>query len=283
MIRGLLITTVVSFLVAVVCLGGVAMLGGPNWHGRSWSVDSDKHCTWSPDHRTKTCVGSFGHAGDKDHEPEGVRNYAWAGGDTLVVNAPGKIHYVQGPASAVKIEGPEALLKRLTFKDGEIDLTGRGLRRASGLDITIEAPSVTSFRFNGAQKIDIDDYAQDLLQIEGNGAVDLEAKGTARKIELRMNGASNADLDEVINDEAKVELNGASNASLAPKVSVDIRINGVGNVSLASDPPHATKEIHGLGSVSGPMGGDGEETSPPPPPTAPATARPIRRGVATDA
>ena len=273
MIRGLLVTTVVSFLVAVACLAGAVAVGGSDWGGPSWSFNNKKECVWSPD-GSRTCTSSAFKARLGPADRPGVRTYAWSGGDSLAVSAPAEIRYTQGHASKVTISGPESVLQRVTFDNGEIDLTGR--RSTHGqLVITVEAPNVTSFHFNGGQKIDIADYAQDTLKIEANGAVDLHAKGTARRVDLRMNGASNADLDEVINEEAKIELNGASNASIAPKSSVDIRINGVGNVSLGSKPPHMTKEIHGIGSVSTVTGKATEAATgaPPSPPKPPAPPR----------
>jgi hypothetical protein len=233
MIRGLLVTAVISFVVAVAAITGAAAIGGPRWGDgffNGFSDDDDK-------------------AGEIAGGADIVRSYAWTGGEALMISAPAEVVYTQGNAAKVTISGPEGLLNRVTVADGEIVLKGR-VNGRNGLKIAVEAPAVKSFRFNGGQDIDIVNYAQDRLSIEVNGAAKVEAQGSARTIDLRANGASDIDLSEVANDEAKVELNGASNASLAPKSSVDIRINGVGNVWLATKPLRMNKEIHGLGGVS---------------------------------
>ena len=219
-------------------------------------------------------------ADDGPSEPGAIvtREFPWAGEDDLTISLPAEVTYTQGPASKVTITAPANVLDRIRVDEDEIGVVRTTGRRdwIKDVRIVVEAPGVTSFRFNGAQKVAIEGYAQDTLKIEANGAVHVEARGTARKIELRMNGASNADLQEVVNEEARIELNGASNASVSPKTSVDIRINGVGNVSLGARPQTVKKAIHGLGSVSYTTGksvsvgedrdGDGDQ-----PPRGPAT------------
>lgn len=253
MIRGLLVTAVLSFVIAIAALTGAAAIGGPRWAESFFDGFSD-------DDEPVLDV-----TGDADV----VRSYAWTGEDVLVISAPAEVIYTQGNASKVTITGPERLLDRVTVAKGEINLRGRTNGR-NGLKITVEAPGVKSFRFNGGQDIEIRNYAQDSLAIEVNGAAEVDAEGAARLIDLRANGASDVDLSQVVNEEARVELNGASNASLAPRTSVDIRINGVGNVWLATKPLRINKEIHGLGGVSYRNGESKTNAAPPPTPQAPS-------------
>ena len=253
MIRGLLVTAVISFVVAVAALTGAATVGGPRWaHGffNGFSEDDEP---------------ASGVADGADI----IRTYPWNGSDTLMISAPAQVVYTQANASKITISGPQRLLDRVTVAGGDIVLRGR-VNGRNGLKITVEAPAVKTFRFNGGQDIEIRNYAQDSLSVEVNGAAEIDASGSARKIDLRANGASDVDLSQVVNEDAKVELNGASNASLAPKNSVDIRINGVGNVWLATRPQRINKEIHGLGGVSYRTA---EETKAAPAPT-PGLAKP---------
>jgi hypothetical protein len=210
---------------------------------------------------------------DFDPRDKGTRTLPLGDATTLEIDIPAEIAYTQGPKAEVVVKGARRVVEAVRVEGGRVfidDSVRRSLLRKDGsLELTIQSPVIDTFRLNGAQSMTIEDYNQPRLVVEANGAVHLEAKGAAPKIDLRMNGASNADLYEVVNDEAKVEINGASNAKVSPKTSVDIRINGVGNVSLGRRPANINKEIHGIGGVSYETGDDRTDDDQPPAPPAP--------------
>lgn len=264
MIRNLLIVTVVGFIGSLVCLVGAAVVG----------VGDGSKGFYSREERSEDGALRKKVSISVSTRPKSSRDFAWNGGDTLVVNLPGEVEYTQGPAAKVTITAPQAVLDRVKVENGEIGVTGRRFDfKNRHIKIIVQAPNVNSFRFNGSQDVDIKNYAQDSLAIEANGAIDLEATGAARTINLRMNGAGDADLEDIVNEDAKVELNGAAKATLSPRKSVDVRINGVGHLTLARRPPVIRKETHGIGSVTV-VEDDGDEPAPssptaPPPPPAP--------------
>jgi hypothetical protein len=255
MTRILLIVFVSGLLIAIACFVGVRALGG-----------SPRDLSFSLGDLPEVAGESL----DFDPRDKATRQIALGDVTTLEIAVPATIEYTQGDKPGVTVKGPRWAIDAVRVVGGDIFLDKGALRKArnAGMSVTIQAPKVDSFRFTGAQKVTIRDFAQDRLNIEINGAAQVEAQGTAHTVDLRMNGASNADLSHVVHDEARVEINGASNAKIAPRDAVDIRINGVGNVSLGSKPARMKKEIHGVGGVSYMTDDKGNEDAAPEAPAA---------------
>jgi hypothetical protein len=257
--RILFIVFVSGLLIAIACFAGVRALGG------------------NPGMGLRDLSDVTGESFDFDPRDKATRQIALGDVTTLEIAVPATIEYTQGDKPGVTVKGPRWAIAAVRVVGGDIFLDKGALRKArnASLHVIVQAPKVDSFRFNGAQKVTIRDFAQDRLNIEINGAAQVEAQGTAHTVDLRMNGASNADLSHVVHDEARVEINGASNAKIAPREAVDIRINGVGNVSLGSKPARMKKEIHGVGGVSYTTEDKGNEDAAPEAPAA-STETPAR-------
>lgn len=254
--RVLLFVFVGGLLIAIACFAGVRALGG------------------NGDLSLRDLPGMAGESLDFDPRDKTTRKIALGEVNALEIDIPADIEFTQGEAAEVTIKGVRRIIDDIQVENGRIFADKSSLRRMrdNSVTLTIVAPKVETFRLNGAQSMTIHDYDQPSLTLEANGASAVEAKGSADKITLRLNGASHADLGDMINDEATVEVNGASNASVSPKTSVDIRINGVGNVSLGSRPARINKEVHGIGGVSYETGDKEEKADDAaPPPPAPAT------------
>lgn len=223
MSRALVIIATAGFVVAIVCFAAAGLLGarwGPWTHwGRPWTAG-----------------------------PTIVRNYPWTGRDTLRVDAPASLTYTQGPASKLTITGPKGLLDQLTVENGRIGIDG-WIDDAPTLKIVMTAPNVSDFEVSGAQRLSIANYKQDQLTIGVSGAGDVIARGEASRTRLRISGSGNADLGGLTGDDSTVRISGAGRATIAPKRSADIRISGVGQVTLLTHPATLNQHISGVGSV----------------------------------
>ncbi len=233
MTRALVIIATVGFVVAVVCFAAAGLVGVP-WGqgGHIWSRGSP----WMPWGQPWT------------PGPTIVRDYPWAGGDTLRVDAPASVAYTQGPTSKLTITGPKGLLDRLTVENGRIGIDG-WINNAPAVKIVMTAPNVTDFEVSGTQSLSIANYKQDQLIIGVSGAGDVIARGEAHHTTLRISGTGNADLGGLTGDDSKVRISGEGRATIAPKLSADINISGMGEVTLLTHPATVNQRISGVGSI----------------------------------
>ncbi|MFM8940654.1 MAG: GIN domain-containing protein [Phenylobacterium sp.] len=184
-----------------------------------------------------------------DSAPKVTRKLAWDGADTLETQAFADVTYIQGPARSVTLEGPAALLDRITVKEGRIDFEG-GRWRGGALKVVVEAPDVTHFDMGGVQDLKITGYKQDEVEINLTGAGRVTASGKVRKAALDISGRGAANLAALEMDEAEVELSGAGKATLGPTFRARIDIRGVGQVELTRSPARLEQSITGAGRVS---------------------------------
>ena len=178
--------------------------------------------------------------------------------------------------------GPESWVSKLVMNGDELTIDGNmhmRNRQNTPLTFTITAPSVHRFELNSAQKLDINAYAQDDLDLQSNGAAQINASGSARRLHLQLNGAGQANLGHLVNEDADVQLNGAGQATLAATGRADIEINGVGQARLLHQPKSLNRAVHGFGNIKVEEGesadwqGD-EDAKPAATPATPATPAP---------
>jgi hypothetical protein len=226
MSRALVIIATVGFVVAVVCFAAAGMVGVPWGRGcHIWNSGS----SWAPG-------------------PTIVRNYRWTGGDTLRIDVPASLTYTQGPTSKLTITGPKGLLDKLTVEDGRIGIDGCA-GDAPRLKIVMSAPNVTDFEASGAQTLSIANFKQNRLTIGVSGAGDVIAKGEAGHTTLRISGTGNADLGGLTGDDAEVRISGTGKATIAPRLSADVHISGMGQINLLTHPATLKQRISGMGSI----------------------------------
>jgi hypothetical protein len=264
MIRVLVMIAVTGFLVSVVTLSTAIAIGGPdiltevtsnNWGGH-WT--GHNHWNWGRDDRGSS---------DRDRSPEGTRELAWTGGDTLDVDVPAEITYTQAPgAGKLTITGPQRALDNLVLQDGRLTFT-HGRHHSGELTIVMTAPGISRFNLAGSGRLAIADYKQDKLSIDVSGDAEVSARGEAKGLSLSMSGSGRTDLSGLKLTDADVDIDGSGEATLAPTGVANINIAGSGDVSLLTRPLKLESNVSGSGSIH-------QTDSASPPPSTPATLQP---------
>ncbi len=257
MIKNLLITAGGAFVVSLACLTGAAALVGHDIRTKGWDLNLVK-------------VGDHVHiVKGEAAKPEQTTasSLAWPGGDHLDVDLPGEVTYTQGATASVNVSGPKSLVDRvhidggrlylipgndpaesihLSFDHGRLDATGPDTQ----LHVTIVAPAVTSFTVSGSAGLSIHDYNQPALDVtlNGSGAVDVDGKTAALKLDQRGSGA--VDLTSLTAQDADVSLSGSGNAEVHATGKAQVGISGSGTVALTSKPASLTTSISGSGTVN---------------------------------
>ena len=252
MIRVLVMIAVTGFLVSVATLSTALAIGGPDvltevtsndWGGH-WA--GHNHWGWS---------GNNGDSYDRDRGPEGTRELAWTGGDTLDVDVPAEITYTQAPGvGKLTITGPQRVLDNLVLRDGHLTFD-HNRHRSGELTIVMTAPAVTRFNVAGTGRLAIVDYKQDKLSIDVSGDTDVSAKGEAKGLSLSMSGSGQTDLAGLKLTDADVDIDGSGEATLAPTGVANINIAGSGDVTLLTRPSKLESNVSGSGAMHQKDGG----------------------------
>lgn len=256
MIRTLAIITGAGLVLSIACFAGAAALGGADLqrNGWTWTLESDEH-------------GDGGHfvRGAPDAGPDTTRTVAWTGGESLEIEVPVDVTYIQGPAATVVITGPKSIADWVRVEGGRItmdDPEGRervtfsmhngSLRAWSDTDrvkITITAPAVKRFDLEGSSDLLIEGYDQDAMSVDISGSGEVTARGRTRALTLDISGSGEADLADLQTTDAAVDIAGSGEARVAPTGAATVTISGSGDVDLTTRPTSLRTSISGSGDV----------------------------------
>ena len=251
MIRLLVIIAVVGFLTCVVTLGGAAALGGRdiaaqgwdrwNWSDRGWNIGWDehgqRHSNWRNRHK------------DDPEWASASRELAWDGATALILDVPGEVIFTQGGEGPGKltVTGPKRSIDTLTLSGGR--LTDGVRHTGERLKIVLTATKVTRFELKGVDRLNIEAYDQDSLEISTTGMAKVTGHGRTKALKLNMTGAGEADLAGLDAESAEVDISGAAEATIAPRTSAKLDISGSGEVDLKTRPLKLEKNVSGSGEV----------------------------------
>jgi hypothetical protein len=241
MIRNLFVIACASLVLAALCLGGAAALGGPhffrhlhhNWTVRLHDGEPIRHV-------------------EIDADADGTaisRDLPWGGGDALDIDIPADVQFTQGAGPAkITISGPKDLVDRVEFSGSHLqfsdDTSGDGK-----LTVVMTAPGVRKFSIAGDASLAIAGYDQDELDIDVSGHGDVTARGKARAARVDISGAGDVNLGALPVDSAEADISGSGRAAVAPASAADLHISGSGEVDLLSHPAKLTSDVSGSGRI----------------------------------
>jgi hypothetical protein len=185
---------------------------------------------------------------ETDHGPDKTRSFAIQPGTRLAMNIPVQLVFTKGDKAEMVVSGPQKLVDRLTFVDGKLDVDG-DVHVRKGLKVRITAPEIESFDFDAPGDVTLTGLDQDSLTLKADGAINLDASGKVRKLDVQTEGASNLDLAKLQVQDAKVGVDGVGNVTIGATGNVSISIDGIGSVKLVRKPAHLDTDINGLGKV----------------------------------
>lgn len=234
MIRKLLIVFVGGGVIAIAAFALLDRTGGFNWHS----------------------------AHDKASGPQATRDLPWTGTEALHLdNSAAIVTYIQGPTPKFTVTGPANRISALAINGDTV--TGSDIHWTLGFDddddmgkihMTVTGPNTHAFFLSGAERLTIQNFDQDALEMHLSGAGSAKVQGKAKHATVDMSGAGHLDLREFPVDDAKVDISGAGSAVIDPHVSADINISGAGHVKLLTRPPTLKCNISGVGSITSPRG-----------------------------
>lgn len=271
MIRPLLMIAGAGFVLSVASISAAVAIGGPeamarggwsifahDWGELGWDWDQDEH------HDAWETAGR--------HGPEATRTLSWTGAESLDIDLPADVRYVQAEgAGSVTVTGPQRLVDRVVVRGDSIRYE-HGRRSGRGkLEIVVRAPGVTRFDLGGRNTLAIEGYRQPRLALDISGDAEVKAEGATEDLELDISGDGEADLGGLKTRDARADISGAGEVTLSPSESARLEVSGVADVRLLTRPKRLETDISGAARVRQPDEGDVAAPAAPATPATPGT------------
>jgi hypothetical protein len=266
LIRNTLIVGAASLALAVGCFAGVAWIAGPEIIKNGWTIpfNGDETIVIREGGKVIHTARHVG-LGGGPAAPLVDRAFAWTGDDTLSVNLPVDVTYIQGSEAKVVISGPQAFVDHMRVEDGKLELDddtvnrratltidGHGLRVLSDAErvkVTVVAPAVTKFEVEGSGDLSIRRYDQPSFSVSIDGSGRVSAQGKTQTIAIENSGSGYAELGDLKGRDATIDVSGSGGGAVFATGKVKIDISGSGDVELRTEPKSLASEITGSGEV----------------------------------
>jgi hypothetical protein len=265
LIRNTLIVAGASFVLAVGCFAGVAAIAGPDILKNGWTLPLEQDETIVIRENGKVIRTGRHFVQGRHAEPSVDRTFAWTGKDTLTVDLPVDVVFVQGAAAKIVASGPRSYIDRLRIDGGRITLNDNdgvdhdsitinafGVHVESDSDrvkITVIAPDVTKFDVRGSGDLEVRKYDHPAFAVSVSGSGDVEAQGRVDTVTVDNSGSGYVGLAELKAKDAVFDVSGSGGGALFATNKAKIDISGSGDVELQTEPKTVTTEITGSGEI----------------------------------
>lgn len=257
MIRNLLIISGAGLVLAIVGIGGSLAMGGADLARNSW--------TWVIDDNSRGGINIRRTEQDADIAIA-TRSIEWADTQRLTISLPGNVTYVQTDAApGITLSGPQDLLDRITFQNGQLLMTERprtetayvriGREGISGwsdrekLTITINANSVQAFELQGNTDLEVRGYDKPSLDLVLTGGSDIEIQGRTQTLKVDASGHSSAELDDLLTADATITTTGSAGVKTSANGMVVVDGSGDSAVRLTRRPVELRQTLSGDAEV----------------------------------
>lgn len=233
MLRKLLIVFASGLILSVMAFGAAWVAGGEKLrkdiaegHGWSWTIGDD----------------------EDDAAPRKSRRFTVEPGAQLAMEIPVDLSFIRGDKAEMLVSGPASVVDRLVWENGHLSLP-KGIKAGRGVRVSITAPEINGLALDAPGDVTLTGLRQERLTLKAQAPVDLEAEGKVRQVFASIAGPGNMDLAGLEAEDATVRLDGVGNLTIGATGTVDVEINGIGNVSLVRKPATLRSSVHGLGSI----------------------------------
>jgi Putative auto-transporter adhesin, head GIN domain len=166
------------------------------------------------------------------------------------------VKVVEGDGRHVRVYAGENVIDRvLTRSSGgvlEVRVEDRGIVIGSDplgdAQVEVTAAALDNITIDGSGDVLLEDLEAQELELQIEGAADLDATGTVENLTATIEGAGDADLSQLSVRTATVAVEGAGDAQLKVSDRLDVTVEGAGDVSYRGDPV-VESEVEGAGDL----------------------------------
>lgn len=232
MLRKLLIVFASGVILSIVAFGAAFAIGGDRF-----TRELDEKHGWGI------------HSDDGDFKgPRKTRSFALQSGSQIAMEVPVELVFTRGDRPEMTVSGPAGVVDRLVWEGGRLSLQGsRSIH--GGLKVRITAPEIAGLDLDAPGDVTLNGLDQENLRLNSRGAIDLEASGKVNRMFVTSEGAGDIDLGRVQGHDATVRIDGVADVTLGATGTVDVEINGAGNVTLVRKPATLRSRMNGIGDI----------------------------------
>ena len=138
--------------------------------------------------------------------------------------------------------------ERITYTLNVIDLSEVTINGAADLEIDALETGSLVLEINGAGQVSIDQFTADSLSVQISGTSTIEIAGQVADQSITIDGAGNYQAGDLETNRTTVNINGLGNATVWAVETLDISIDGGGNLRYYGS-PNVTQDINGVGDI----------------------------------
>lgn len=163
------------------------------------------------------------------------RELAWDESHSLSLGVRSVVRYAQtdGPGRVIA-RGPHRSVSTLVVSGGEIH--DQLLHSGATLDLTIFAPSISSFHLGAGSRLSIENYDQKILSLSVEGGAVVEGAGRADAVSIEMRGTCTVNLSRFAADTATASLGGMSTLVAPPSRVANLTVRNFASAVLLARP-----------------------------------------------
>jgi hypothetical protein len=176
--------------------------------------------------------------------------------DRLRVSESVDVKVVEGDGRHVRVYAGENVIDRVVTESsgGVLDIAVRDRGIVIGSDplgdamVEVTASALEAIAIEGSGDVVLQDLDADALELDVEGAADVEATGSVDDLRATIEGAGDADLSGLDVRTATVMVQGAGDAELNVSEQLNVTVEGAGDVSYRGDPV-LESEVEGAGDL----------------------------------
>lgn len=161
-----------------------------------------------------------------------------------------------GEDQSLDVEVDEDFVDHLITKviDGTlvIDMTKKGKKKhwnGPKVEVKISMQTLESIELDGAMDAAFTNLNGSDLNVDINGAGNLEIEGTCGTLTVHLSGAGNVEAEDFKCKNADLKLSGVGNIEAYATESANVRLAGLGNIDVYGSPKNVHKKKGGFGSI----------------------------------
>ena len=159
-----------------------------------------------------------------------------------------------GVRQSVVVHADSNLLTRVTtrVRSGRlvIGTTPGNIGAKSPTFVAVSLPSLDGLRLQGDGNISVTGINSRNLTVALPGSGNIDASGTATKLDVTLAGEGTALLRQLIARDATAALSGEGSIMLTATHSLTARVSGSGTILYGGTPPHLAQRVTGSGSIT---------------------------------
>jgi len=138
--------------------------------------------------------------------------------------------------------------ERITYTLNVMDLSEVTINGAADMEIDSLETGSLSLVINGAGQVTIDQLMADNLSVQISGTTTMEIAGQVTTQSIMIDGAGNFRGGDLETNTTTIEINGLGNATVWANETLDISIDGGGNLRYYGS-PNVTQDVNGFGDI----------------------------------